>query len=269
MDALRVRCRESTLFFFLRTNGREGLIVYAIALAISLLGRTALAVRLPTALASAGTVLVVFWLGYLLFGRDEESGRATPWRGLLVGGLGAGLLAVSISQTVLGRTAYQSQLSCHCCFPCVWPCSGGGGGQRVRHGGSWWRIALAGACAGLLPYTYTPAHFTPLLFLLFGLSFVLPVGRGEDGGKSRKGDSLSLLTSRWRAGPLKQNLLVDGHFFGRRGVGGCADSYLFCTAYRPYFFIRSSQLRFWSSSSEPVVWVALWKPFWSTCGSIC
>ena len=68
MDALRVLQGEHAVFFS-ENNGREGLIVYAIALATSLFGRTALAVRLPTALASAGTVFVLFWLGYLLFGR--------------------------------------------------------------------------------------------------------------------------------------------------------------------------------------------------------
>ena len=136
--------------FFPDNYGREGLIVYAVALATSFLGRTVLAVRLPTALASAGTVFVVFWLGRLLFGRDEESGRATPWRGLLIGGVGAGLLAVSPGQTVLARTAFRGNflpLLLSLCLALLW----WGWRQRVRRGGPWWRIALAGACAGLLP----------------------------------------------------------------------------------------------------------------------
>ena len=146
------------------------MIVYGVALSTALLGRTMLALRLPTALASAGTVFVVFWLGQLLFGRDERSGRATPWRGLLIGGVGAGLLAVSVAQTVLGRTAFRGNflplLLC-LCLSLLW---------RGWSQGSWRGIVLAGVCAGLLPYTYTPAHFTPLLFLLFGLSFLLPRG---------------------------------------------------------------------------------------------
>ena len=36
-------------------------------------------------------VLVVFWLGQVLFG-STESGRATPWRGLLISAIGAGLM---------------------------------------------------------------------------------------------------------------------------------------------------------------------------------
>ena len=82
LDALRVLKGEHAVFFS-GNNGREGLVVYAAALSIASLGRTPLAIRLPTALASASTVFAVFWLGQLLFGRDE-SGRATPWRGLII-----------------------------------------------------------------------------------------------------------------------------------------------------------------------------------------
>ena len=242
VDALRVLRGEHAVFFP-ENNGREGLIVYAIALAISLLERTTLAVRLPTALASAGTVFAVFWLGWLLFRRDE-SGRDRPWRGLLVGGVGAGLLAVSIGQTVLGRTAFRANFLpflLSLCLALLW-C---GWEQRFRRGGSWWRIALAGACAGLLPYTYTPAHFTPLLFLLFGLSFALPRGRGEDGGESSKRDPLSprfsRLTSRLRAGPLKRDLLWVGVFVGVAGLVA-APLFLYFVQHHEALFARSSQL---------------------------
>ncbi|MDE0311315.1 MAG: hypothetical protein OXI52_03550, partial [Caldilineaceae bacterium] len=85
VNALQVMKGEHAPFFP-ENNGREGMIVYAVALATSFLGRTVLAVRLPTALISAGTVFVLFWLGWVLFGRDEHSGRSTPWRGLLIGG---------------------------------------------------------------------------------------------------------------------------------------------------------------------------------------
>ena len=173
MDALRVLQGEYAVFFPEKLGGREGLVMYAIALATFLLGRTELALRLPTALASAGTVFVVFWLGHLLFGWDEESGRTTPWRGLLVGGVGVGLMAVSIGQTIMGRTAFRTTLLplilC-LCLALLWQ----GWRQRARRGGAWWRIVPAGVCAGLLPYTYIPARFVPFLFLFFGLSFLLP-----------------------------------------------------------------------------------------------
>ena len=92
VDALRVLKGEHAVFFP-RNWGREGMIVYAIALTTSLLGRSVLAIRLPTALACSATVFAVFWLGQILFGRDR-GGKTTPWRGLVVGAVGAGLLAV-------------------------------------------------------------------------------------------------------------------------------------------------------------------------------
>jgi len=79
VDALRVLQGEHAVFFT-GHGGREGLVVYAVALATSLFGRTLLATHLPTAVASVFTVFAVFWLGRLLFDQDE-GGRPTPWRG--------------------------------------------------------------------------------------------------------------------------------------------------------------------------------------------
>ena len=169
LDALRVFQGKHSVFFP-SNNGREGLVVYMVALATSFLGRTTLAIRLPTALASAATVFAVFWLGRVLFGEDGESRRATPWRGLAVGGVGAGLTAVSLGQTAFGRMAFRGNylpLFLCLCVALLWL------GWRQR---SWWQVALAGAVAGLLQYTYIPARFTPFLFLFFGLSFLLPLG---------------------------------------------------------------------------------------------
>ena len=170
LDALRVLRGEHAVFFPEKLAGREGLIVYGIALAFALLGRSELALRLPTALASAGTVFAVFWLGRILFGQDEVDGRAAPWRGLTIGGVGAGLMAVSVSQTIMGRMAFRTTLLPFLlclCLATLWL------GWRQRN---WWHIALAGVCAGLLPYTYIPARLAPFLFLLLGLSFVMPFG---------------------------------------------------------------------------------------------
>ena len=199
VNALQVMKGEHAPFFP-ENNGREGMIVYAIALATSFLGRTVLAVRLPTALISAGTVFVLFWLGWVLFGKDEHSGRSTPWRGLLIGGAGAGLLAVSLGQTVIGRTALRGSFLpffLSLSLALLWwawsynerPYSSNdkstgqtnaGHSLRAAMSGNWWRIALAGMCTGLLPYTYITARFTPFLFLLFGLSFLFPRVRIEN-----------------------------------------------------------------------------------------
>lgn len=147
---------------------REGLGIYAMALSIKFLGRTPLALRLPTALASASTVIVLFWLGHLLFGWDEN-GQKARWRGLIVGGAASCLLAVSLGQTILGRTSYRGNflpLFLALCLAWLW-----WGWTRRR----WWGIVLAGACAGILPYTYSPARFAPFFFLFFGASFLYPL----------------------------------------------------------------------------------------------
>ena len=161
--ALQVLQGEHALTF----GDKEGLGVYLIALATKFLGRTPLALRLPTALASASTVLVVFWLGRLL-SEWGENGPATRRRSLAVGAIGAGLLAVSLGQTLMGRTAYRGSLLplfLALCLALLW-----WGWTRRRWGG----IGLAGVCAGLLPYIYYPARFVPLLFLFFGITFLLP-----------------------------------------------------------------------------------------------
>ncbi len=197
--------------FFPENNGREGMIVYAIALATAFLGRTVLAVRLPTALIGAGTVFVLFWLGWILFRRDEYGGRSTPWRALFFGGTSAGLLAVSLGQTVIGRTALRGNFLpffLSLSLALLWwgwshedqPLSSSeestgqgsvGLGTLAAKLATWWRIALAGACAGLLPYTYITARFTPVLFSLLGLSLLISWRRTGD--RSKKADQ----GSRW------------------------------------------------------------------------
>lgn len=175
VDAIGVLQGEHAVFFPEKELGREPMVVYAMASAISLLGRNELALRLPTAVASAGAVLVVFWLGTVLFGRDEAGRPTAPWQGLLVGGAGAGLMAVSLGQTIIARTAFRVTLLplfLALCIVLMWQ------GWTLRNR---LRLALAGVCAGLLPYTYIPARFTPILFLLFGLSLVLTIRSGEHG----------------------------------------------------------------------------------------
>ena len=208
--ALRVLKGEHAVFFPV-DQGREPSAIYALALSTSLLGRNLLAMRLPTALGSAAMVIGLFWMGRLLFGRDA-GGQATPWRGLLIGGAGAGLMAVSMSQTIIGRTSYNKithmPLLLILCISLLW-WGWNSTGSRLPADGldadgkqSWWRVALAGVFAGLLPYTYLPARFTPFLFLLFGISFLLPWGglsdRRKTGGEQSRLSRRALLASRLR-----------------------------------------------------------------------
>lgn len=171
--ALQVLQGRHSVFFPEKGSGRGAVGVYAVALSTMLLGRTLLSFHLPTAVASAGTVFAVFWLGSLLFGRDEESGRAAPRRGLMIGAVGAGLMAVSVSQTFLARAGLRANyllLFLTLSLALLW----WSWRHRAQRGGAWWQAALAGAFAGLLPYTYLAARITPFLYLLFGLSFLYP-----------------------------------------------------------------------------------------------
>ena len=168
--ALQVLQGDHAIFFPEKASGREAIGVYAIALTTALFGRTLLAFHLPTALASAATVFIVFWLGWLLFGHDAESKKSNPWQGPFIGGFGAGLMAVSVSQLFLSRAALRANflpLLLSLSLALLWL------GWRQR---SWTKLALAGACAGLLPYTYLAARFTPFLFVFYSLSFLKPFG---------------------------------------------------------------------------------------------
>ena len=111
---------------------------------------------------------------------------------------------------------------------CVWPCSGGGG-----RNGSWPRVALAGACAGLLAYTYIAARFTPLVFLLFGLSFALPLR--------------SVTGTRVRAASLKRNLPWVVIFLGVAGLVA-APMLVYVALHAEDFFGRSSQISVFAPS---------------------
>ena len=155
--------------FFPDNSGREAFVVYAIALAHFFLGPSILALRLTTALSSAAAILVLFWTGHVLYGTDEQTGHPRPWRGLFIGGVGAGLLAVSLNHVVLGRVAFRANfliLLLPLCLALLWR------GWRNRN---WLLITLAGLCAGILQYTYIPARLLPILLVLFGLTYLIPL----------------------------------------------------------------------------------------------
>ena len=241
VDALKVLRGEHAVFFSHEKRKLEGLTAYTIAVATTFLGRTLLAMRLPTALASAGTVFLVFWLGQLLFGRDEF-GRPTPWRGLMVGGVAAGLMSVAIGQMIIGRVALRPNflsLLLSSSLALLWwgwprPVQTGtstdapagptfaGENKESKQLSCWWRITLAGVCAGLLPYTYIAARFTPFLFLLFGLSLLPRMGKRESVRKRSRGESdrhrLSHLDLPLWTGGLMGNANWIGIFVGVTAV---------------------------------------------------
>lgn len=171
VDALQV-LRGHLQVFFPENNGREGMIIYLVAGMIHFMGRTVLALLLPSAVASVLTVLAVFLLCQTLYQTvewDDRLGRAVVypvWQGWIAGIIAAGLLAVSLGPIIIGRGGWRANL-----FPLflalaiatLW-----NGFQRR----SWLWIAIAGLCSGLVAYTYLAARVYPLLLLLFALSFV-------------------------------------------------------------------------------------------------
>ena len=167
LDALKVLQGQHALFFP-ENLGREGLIMYADALAIALLGRTITAIRLPSALASVGTVLAVFWLGQVLFDERRAKDALPTWRGLFVGATAAGTLAVSLGHTVMARNGWGATF-----LPLLLALGIGflWSGMKL---GSRRRLILAGIFTGLVFYTYLASRFTPLLLLALGLSFLWP-----------------------------------------------------------------------------------------------
>ncbi len=165
MDALGVLRGEHALFFP-ANRGREGLIVYAVAGAIKLFGPTVFAVRFPTALASVASVFALFWFGQILFRPSEKSQGLARWRGIVIAGVAAGTLAVSLSQSILGRAALRGNflpLLLSLGFGLLWS-----GIERRK----WGRLLGAGLCVGLMVYTYIPARLAPVLLLSLGLTFV-------------------------------------------------------------------------------------------------
>ena len=168
MDALGVLQGHHALFFP-ENQGREGMVIYATALAIALLGRTITALRLPAALASVGTVLAVFWLGQVLFNEAPRRGRgAVLARPVHRRHSGRPACRFARRNTIIGRDSYRANF-----LPLLLALSVGflWIGMRQR---SLWRLALAGVFTGLLVYTYLAARFTPLLLLALGLSFLWP-----------------------------------------------------------------------------------------------
>ena len=238
--ALQVLQGHHAPFFPEMSSGVEAFGVYAIALSTLIFGRSLLAFHLPAALASAGTVFAVFWLGWLLFGRDENSARANPWRGLFVAGAGAGLLATSLGQTILSRGAYRANflpLFLALSVALLW-CAWSHCGRSSR---AWWGIALAGVCAGLLPYTYLPSRFSPFLFLFLGLSFLIPLNA----------DARNRARDAWPRVAL---------FVGVTGLVA-APILIYFVLYPEHFFLRSGEL--WLFRADQVaVWRAYLENAW-------
>ncbi len=154
LDALRVLGGAHPLWFP-ANNGREPLFIYLVALSISVLGRTALAVRAPALVLGLLTVPATAFLGSSLCDRR-------------VGLLAAAVTALTFWPVHLSRVGFRAvalPLTLALALGFLW--------RGLRTGRPWQYVA-AGLCYGASYYTYLAARFTPLPLVLLGVFMLWP-----------------------------------------------------------------------------------------------
>lgn len=156
LDALGVLEGNHALFFP-ANNGREPAYIYLVAAAISFLGPTMLALRLPAAIAGTLAVIPAYLLGQAWFGR-------------VAGGLAALLLAMTFWPVHLGRIGLRAGLLGPLLALALWL----GTSAYRKHRGVWW--LAAGLVYGLTFYTYLAARLTPFFLLLLAV-YLVATGR--------------------------------------------------------------------------------------------
>lgn len=178
LDALAGRPQ----IFYPANFGREGLHMLLLAPAIRLLEPTALALRLPSALAGIVTALATYWLGRELFAR-------TWLRGTLVPLLAAVFLSTSywhIHFSRFGIRGVFTPLMAALAFAAFWRGANrtadtvAAGRSVLRDGRSWSWFLLAGLFTGLGVHFYTASRLIPIFlggFLLVQALFAWLLSR--------------------------------------------------------------------------------------------
>jgi 4-amino-4-deoxy-L-arabinose transferase-like glycosyltransferase len=152
LDALRVLGGDRPIFFE-ANNGREPFFLYGMALALSWLGRTPFAVRLPAAVLGTLTVPATFLVARALFDR-----RVGLWSAVLVA-----VAPWPINLSRIGLRAVSMPLVVALALWFWWSGRRPGASRRVV------RWVGGGALLGLSLYTYTAARFVLLAVILFVL----------------------------------------------------------------------------------------------------
>ncbi|MEM7333043.1 MAG: glycosyltransferase family 39 protein, partial [Chloroflexota bacterium] len=140
LDALAVLEGQHAIFFT-ANNGREPGYIYLTAVAISILGRTPLAVRISAAIVGSLTTLVIYGLGKSWFGRQTAVYAAWIW-------------AITLWPIHLSRIGFRTILLPIILGLVFWI---GTEAYRRKSIRLW---ALAGAVYGLAFYTYLAIRFT-------------------------------------------------------------------------------------------------------------
>jgi 4-amino-4-deoxy-L-arabinose transferase-like glycosyltransferase len=166
-DASQVRFGNTPLYFP-ANYGREPLFIYLVALSTRVLGMSTWSIRLPAVLAGLATVLFTYLLARRLLG----------FRTAVLAGA---LMAVSSWPVMISRFGLRAILLPACQAAALYALE-----RALRERSTAWAV-VAGVLMGLLPYTYIPAQFFPLVILAWVLS-VLLLDR-----ERRKGNAMRLL----------------------------------------------------------------------------
>ena len=152
LDALNVLQGHFPLYFA-ANNGREPLFIYLVAGGVALLGRSPLAVRLPSFFVGFLTLAATYDLARALWGR-----RAGRWA--------LAVLAVTFWHVHLSRVGFRAVLLP--LFTALWMAQA----ARALRTGRTRHWVAAGALYGASWYTYIAARFTPIALaamVLYGL----------------------------------------------------------------------------------------------------
>lgn len=152
LDALDVLAGRPAVFFP-ANYGREGLHMLILAPFIRWLGATALALRLPSAIAGFLTTLATYWLGRELLAH-------TRFRGTLVALLAALFLATSYWHLHFSRFGIRgvfTPLMATLAFAAFWR-----GARHIGNPGQWPWFLLAGFFLGLGVHFYTASRLVPV-----------------------------------------------------------------------------------------------------------
>ncbi len=160
LDALDALAGRASLFYP-ANYGREGLAMLLFAAGIQLGGPTALALRLPAALAGIATALGSYWLG-------RELLAGTRYRGALVPLLAALFLSTSFWHVYTSRYAERlifTPLMTTLAFAAFWRAA-----NRAGRPAAWPWFLLSGLFLGLSVHFYSISRLLPVFLALYLLA---------------------------------------------------------------------------------------------------
>jgi hypothetical protein len=155
IDALYAIETGDYKLFYSENTGREGLHINAIAMFIKLFGVSSFSLRLANALWGSLTLI-----GFYFLLRELKLSRLSVL-------LGTFMLAFSFWHLDFSRTAFRAILVPLCLIWALYFL------LRGLNKKSYWLFILSGLFLGLGFYSYIAFRVAPLIFIIFGLSYIL------------------------------------------------------------------------------------------------